>query len=90
VEYEWDRRQAAANLAKHGVDFADAATVFEDERALTTEDVGAAGEQRLVTLGTDAEGRLLVVVYTWREERIRLISARPADRRERREYEAAP
>ena len=72
---EWDPEKAAANLRKHGVDLADAATVLSDEMALTTtEDVE--GEERAVTLGTDAMGRLLVVVYTWRDEEVRLISAK--------------
>jgi uncharacterized DUF497 family protein len=86
VSFEWDRRKAAANLRKHGIDFADAVAVFEDESALTVED-DATNEQRFVTVGTDALFRVLVVVFTWREERIRVISARKATARERRQYE---
>jgi len=74
-------------VRKHGVSFADAVTALEDERALTDRDVSADDEERWVTMGIDAEGRVLVVVYTWRGENLRLISARNATRRERRVYE---
>jgi uncharacterized DUF497 family protein len=80
VEYEWDQEKAAANLRKHGVDFADAALVLEDEHALTINDLYSQDEERFATTGRDPEGRLLLVVYTWRGERIRLISARRSDR----------
>jgi uncharacterized DUF497 family protein len=69
VEYEWDDEKASANLRKHGVDFADAALVLEDELAFTMRDLHAE-EERFVTLGRDPYGRLLVVIYTWRGERI--------------------
>ena len=62
---------------------------FYDDLAVTLPDE-TAGEERFVTLGMDAVGRLLVVAYTWREERIRIISARPATGRERRAYEGKP
>ena len=85
--YQWDPAKASSNLRKHNIDFADAMGVFEDEWALTlTEDVRN-GEPRYVTLGMDFLSRLLVVVYTFRENDIRLISARPATRKERRTYE---
>jgi uncharacterized DUF497 family protein len=83
---EWDGEKAAANLRKHGVDFADAETALRDEMALTVLDDHPDGT-RFVTLGMDALGRLLVVVYEWREEDVRLISARKANRSERRQYE---
>ena len=89
MEIEWDSRKAVANLRKHGVDFADAGTVLYDEQAVTISDEGSNEEDRFVTLGMDALGRVLVVVYTWREDRPRLISARKATRRERRQYEGA-
>ena len=86
---EWDPREAAANLKKHGVDFADAATVLHDEQAITIRaDEGI--EERDVTIGTDALGNVLVVVYTWRGERPRLISARKATPRERERYGVKP
>jgi len=87
VGYEWDPTEARANLTKHRVDFADAALVLEDPLALTREDPDAQGEQRLVTLGVDPLGRLLVVVWTPRGKGIRLISARRATAVERRQYE---
>lgn len=85
--YQWDEFKARGNQRKHGVDFADAALVLEDDRALTVRDE-ATDEERWVTLGCDALGRVLVVVYTWRGEVARLISARKATPVERRQYEA--
>ena len=82
---KWDREKAAANLRKHGIDFADAATVLNDERALTIADEDP-DEERFVTLGLDLLGRLLVVAYTWRGEEPRLISARRATRSEQNQY----
>lgn len=85
VEFEWDRGKAISNLKKHGVDFADAVTVFDDDLAVTMPDEHP-DEQRFITLGMDALGRVLVVVYTWRGDCIRIISARKATPRERRQY----
>jgi uncharacterized protein len=87
MDFELDPDKAVANLRKHGVDFADAVGVFEDEYALRREDPDAQGEQRFVTIGMDFLGRVVVVVYTYRGERIRPISARRATRRERASYE---
>jgi uncharacterized DUF497 family protein len=87
VAYCWDTTKAKRNLQKHGVDFADAVGVFEDARALTIEDSTSEDEQRWVSIGMDCLGRVLVVVYTWRGDTIRLISARPATPRERQQYE---
>jgi uncharacterized protein len=86
MEVEWDPKKAAANVEKHGVRFSDAATVLHDDMAITIPDDDP-DEERLVTMGSDALGRVLVVAYTWRGNRVRLISARPADRHERRLYE---
>ncbi len=88
VGFEWDERKAKANLRKHRVDFADAATIFEDERAVTVAEDDPE-EERYTTIGTDALARVLVVVYTMRGEHIRIIPARRATRRERAEYEQA-
>jgi uncharacterized protein len=88
MRYEWDPAKAEANEKKHGVRFADAVAVFGDGRALTLDDRHAE-EERYVTLGMDAFARLLVVVYTWRGETIRVISARKATRRERAQYAGA-
>jgi hypothetical protein len=87
VSFQWNAAKANANLRKHGVDFADAATALEDESALTVGDASSAEEERWITLGMDALGRLLVVVYAWRGGQIRLISARQATPREWRQYE---
>lgn len=85
VEFEWDAAKARSNLAKHGIDFADAVTALEDASALTIEEL-VDGEQRFVTLGLDAIGRPLVVVYTFRSTTIRVISARKATPAEERQY----
>lgn len=88
MNFEWDETKRRSNLLKHGVDFADAVEVFFDDCALTIEDPHAPGEQRFVTLGMDAGLRVLVVVNAYRDgDTIRLISARKADRKERRHYE---
>ena len=86
ADFEWDTNKAQTNLSKHKVDFADAATVFEDDLAITIPDNGS-DEERFVTIGMDALARLLIVVYMYRGDAIRIISARKATARERREYE---
>jgi uncharacterized DUF497 family protein len=86
MEYEWDPRKAETNVQKHRVDFADAVSVFSDEGALTIPD-DYPDEERVVTIGVNALGRLLVVVYTWRNDTIRILSARPPTRSERKQYE---
>jgi hypothetical protein len=86
MNYEWDPVKARTNHRKHGIDFADAVTVFSDDYALTIDD-DHPREDRLVTIGLDALGRLLVVVFTWRGQTIRIISARKAESHERRQYE---
>lgn len=87
MNYEWDPGKAIQNFKKHGVHFADAVGVFEDDHALTIEDRDHV-EDRYVTIGMDFTLRLLLVVYTWRNENtIRLISARKALPHERNCYE---
>ena len=85
MSFEWDLKKAASNFRKHGVNFADAVNALEDELALTLDD-DHPHEQRLITIGTEALGRVLVVVYSFRGETIRIISAREATPRERRQY----
>jgi uncharacterized protein len=87
VSYEWDPAKARANFAKHGVRFADAVTVLEDDLALTMRDPSSDEEERWITLGRNALGRVIVVVYTWRGENLRMISARHATAREKSQYE---
>ncbi len=87
MTYEWDAGKARLNVKKHGIDFADAVGALEDDLALTMRDELTGGEERWITIGTDVLGRVLVVVYTWRGERVRLISARRATKRETEQYE---
>ena len=83
MRIEWDPAKAEENRRKHGIDFADASRVLSDPFALSREDIQAEGEQRFVALGMDRLGRILVVVYTYRGNHARLISARRATRKER-------
>ena len=87
MPYQWDPVKADSNLKKHGIDFADAVGVFEDEWALTIKEQYIGNEQRFVTIGMDFLSRALVVVYTYRNNDIRLISARTATKKEREIYE---
>ncbi len=84
--YEWDTDKAEINFQKHEVAFADTVAVFEDDNALTIPDDDP-DEDRFITLGMDTLGRILIVVYTWRGENIRIISARKATRVERKQYQ---
>lgn len=83
----FDPSKATSNIEKHGVDFADAVGALEDPQAITREDPDAEGEQRFITIGLDFLGRLIVVVYTYRDDDIRLISAREASKKEIKNYE---
>jgi len=88
VVFAWGSGKAAANLKRHDVDFREAATVFDDPLSTTFPDVDhSASERRFVIVGTSAPGRVLVVAYTEQGETVRIISARPATRRERTFYE---
>jgi hypothetical protein len=95
-DFEWDPAKALSNLQKHGVSFEDAATVFLDAQALTVYDAASSqDEQRWFTLGFDVGGKLLAVAHTHQDialgrARVRIISARRATRRERRNYEQEP
>ena len=86
MNYQWDPEKAKRNHKKHNVRFSDAITVFSDDKALTIEE-NDPDEQRFVTLGMDAIARILVVVYTWRGDDIRIISARKATGNEIKQYE---
>ena len=88
MEVEWDLNKADVNLQKHGVRFSDAEAVLFDPNALSFEHTTAGSEQRFIVIGMDHLWRLLVVIYTERGNRIRLISARPATRSERQKYES--
>lgn len=90
MDYEWDPAKAAANFKKHGVRFADAALSLEDLMGFSTPDPDTSGEPRMIFLGVDPTGRVLVTVYTLRGRSTRIISSRKASRVERRAYEANP
>ena len=87
MNYQWDPAKAKANVNKHGVEFADAVGVFEDPDAITSEDPDSEGEQRLLSIGLDVLGRIIVVAYTYRDDDVRLISARKATKKEVKIYE---
>jgi uncharacterized DUF497 family protein len=90
VEFEWDINKADSNLSKHGVSFEEAMTVFGDIQAATGFDPAhSIVEDRYLTMGLSNDGRLLVVSHTDRGDRIRIISARPATRRESKVYNDA-
>lgn len=86
IDIEWDSDRADSNLKKHGVSFEEAATALLDTMALAQEDGSSEGEPRWVLIGMSAQLRLLTVVYTRRQDRVRLISARKATRKEAKHY----
>ena len=87
--FEWDREKNLANIRKHGVAFREATTVFGDPLSMTIPDPRhSRTEARFVDLGLSHRQRLLVVAYTGRRGRIRIISARLVTRAERWRYEA--
>ncbi|MBV8731256.1 MAG: BrnT family toxin [Acidobacteriia bacterium] len=89
MEFEWDDAKAQSNIERHGVPFPEATTVFSDRLEVTILDPDhSEGEFRFLSMGSSMDSRLLVVAYTEREGRIRLISAREATPKERRKYES--
>jgi uncharacterized DUF497 family protein len=88
VRFAWDPNKAAKNRKKHGVDFREAATVFDDTLSTTFPDPDhSVGEARFLTIGMSKLLRILVVAHTEVDDTMRIISARLATRRERRFYE---
>lgn len=88
--FEWDAAKAAANVLQHGVPFEEATTVFQDPLAKIHDDPDhSATERRDIIVGHSLQGRLLLVFFTDRGSKIRLISARPVTKRERHDYEEA-
>lgn len=86
--FEWDSSKAASNFRKHGVTFNEASTVFDNPQASETYDPDHSDEEnRYLLIGQSARGQVLIISYTDREDRTRIISARKAEPRERREYE---
>jgi uncharacterized DUF497 family protein len=90
LEFEWDPAKATRNFKAHGVSFGDATTVFQDTFSITIPDPDHSDDEyRFVDVGMSHRMELLVVSYTEREDRIRIISARRATRAERKSYEEA-
>lgn len=88
MSFEWDIPKAEANFRKHGVRFSEAVPLFEDDFAITIEDRESdPEEQRFVSIGAGAKNRIIVAVYCYRGENIRIISARLAEPHERNQYE---
>ena len=86
--FEWNKNKAHQNLLKHGVSFEEASTAFHDKMSITiTDPLHSEDEERFILLGYSEKNRLLVVVHTDRNNRTRLISARPATKKERMKYE---
>jgi len=87
VIYEWDAGKAARNVKKHGVDFTEAASVFLDPLAVTYQDPDRSeGERRYITAGESTRRRVILVSHLDRDDRIRIISARKATRKEAHAY----
>ncbi|MEN8217864.1 MAG: BrnT family toxin [Pseudomonadota bacterium] len=86
MEIEFDPNKASSNLIKHGISFEESSTALLDPLALVREEPDAEGENRWVLIGMSNQARLLTVVYTLRNERIRLISARKATKTEAKNY----
>jgi uncharacterized DUF497 family protein len=96
IEFDWDPAKAASNVAKHGISFEEAMTVFRDPlaRSILDPDYGT-GEERWVTVGQAPAGNLLLVVHTWVDinpdrSAVRIISARRPTRNEARQYRENP
>ena len=86
--FEWDAEKARENEQKHGVTFLEGSEVFDDDHSSTVRDPDhSTDEERYLIFGMTKQGKYLVVSYTERQERIRLISARQMTARERRAYE---
>jgi uncharacterized DUF497 family protein len=83
--FEWNQGKATMNREKHGVDFREAATTFDARHAVEAPQL-IGDEERWLIIAMSARGRILASTYTYRGKRIRLISSRPANRRERNEY----
>jgi len=91
MEFEWDDAKAASNLGKHGVSFAEAATAFADPLAALFDDPDHSDDEtREILVGYSDRNRLLIVSFTERDEKLRIISARVASPSERRNHEENP
>ena len=87
MRFEWDPNKATANEQKHGVNFDEAINVFQDDHSITVPDTRhSKQEKRFFTIGVGPNGQVLLVCHTDRAGQIRIISARPASRKERKQY----
>jgi hypothetical protein len=88
LEFEWDGKKAATNLAKHEISFEEAITVFADPLArIFNDDEHSGDERREIIIGHSAEQNLVLVSFTSIDDRVRILSARKATRTERKDYE---
>lgn len=88
--FEWDETKAKMNLQKHNVSFEEASTVFGDSLSITIDDpLHSLDEHRFIIVGQSIRGKILVVVHTERNNRIRIITAREATRKEKKKYETS-
>ena len=88
LTFEWDEVKANENLKKHGVSFEEGKTIFNDSSLFTFPDIEhSVNEERYINIGLSANGRILIVIHTERQEKILIISCRKATARERRFYE---
>ncbi len=87
MRFEWDTAKAASNVRKHSVRFSEAAVALQDDGAMTIDDPDSETEERFISIGTDDRGRVLVTIFTYREDAIRIISSRRASKKERKIYE---
>ena len=88
LEFKWNSKKFQKNMSKHGVSFIEAATVFSDSLSMTYGDPDHSDEEdRFVIVGLSSSGKLLMVSHTYRNDLIRIISARKLTRRERKQYE---
>ncbi len=86
--FEWDKEKSITNIKKHRVTFEEASSVFGDPRSLTIDDPKSySSEERFITIGLSLLGNILVVVHTDRDDKIRIISARKAMKKEWKQYE---
>lgn len=89
MQFDWDKNKAESNFKKHGISFDDAVTVFADPYLLFTEDYQhSIGEEREWAIGETENGLIIVVIFTVRQEVFRIISARKATKKERKQYES--
>jgi uncharacterized DUF497 family protein len=87
IEFEWDEKKAQLNFEKHKVSFEESITVFNDPLLATMSDPDHSHEQRYITIGQSVKGRILIISYTERQRRTRIISCRKATSREQKAYE---